>query len=1038
MLKTQGYPDFMEKKNKDSYPSDKVLGTMYRRCLSLSMEVELSTKQYFPDLINIFENICGNVVNEEELTIEVNSVLLLYKTNVRMIINRFGLSCEKELFLCDSVNWDPLVSADKGLQRESLRASWSVLKNRIIECFYSNLDKTNKFNMWNKIYIWYKVAYEHEDSLCLPWILSDIICEMITVTNDRKKSVEYFLGQNAFAFLNENVVDIHGIILRRQRAFERISTNIQQHMLVSNIESNNYEIRAFGSFALCLCEHGSDIDIFVNLSNVPSGILEEFLNDYKNKSLKEKHIHLLDRYISPALEVDSKESVFNTEVPIIRCAIEEGGEDISIDICLNKTGFHKASYIQHFFRRESGSFPLFAIVFRIFRSLGLIPSALINKSSDSAAFEPILKTTELHALILSTYERQNEDEDLSYDRPIDKTLFLQEIEKNDDSNYEQLGFKLIHFFKMIASKRDSGVWTYEWLIPNSPRQLISSSVINKVADVSSSIIHYLSYSKSISFAINGLHKTLNNKIKTSVEIMVSSLASKSIIEHTIFHIARLEYLTGAKVKIARNDSDKLNNNFDNKKHKGNLMVIGYGDMLSIRSLRDELKRLMFDCKINLIGNIRDRSSAYFMKNAACIYIPGLVGKDNMICCVDYHGPTQLKHRSGSRKVPLQINIHEELSTEKWIDYFISSVQDKIISQLYTLRSESKSPLIKSLKYTASFGIFYLNRVEAVLESMNGKIRVSDLEKAIHRDKKSRKDHSRAEYINQQNNNQEIKMIKLSSGNQPLTTKISSNSVPNSKVKKNQSISSGFYPSCINSYAFNEVDSKRIDDILTKCNFKYITTDNNHKFKVTFSVSATFSMEVLLNANLQLDKICQKPLSWIHGTVLNNNIYDNNIQSIAVSDSDNIFTSSHHVRFKLQTHEPVKSDSDMFKIAYPINETKPPIYVDEKNDVIPSKDLIEQSLKRLVHIRHTECRIVYQNEFVVVNINNSFNYSYSNGKLLEKKHFSELSLNSLHDNALIDWLQNKPNVTLEDVKKWSEEVLRSTLSISEHLRVSSNK
>ena len=112
LVKTGGYPDFMEKKGRQattSYISNKVLGELYRGCKSylFTWDMEEEEKRRIP-LDKSLE-----VEGFHECIEEARRVYEQYGVDMKQLMAQFSLATEEEVILGRAVEWHPLLKGDR-------------------------------------------------------------------------------------------------------------------------------------------------------------------------------------------------------------------------------------------------------------------------------------------------------------------------------------------------------------------------------------------------------------------------------------------------------------------------------------------------------------------------------------------------------------------------------------------------------------------------------------------------------------------------------------------------------------------------------------------------------------------------------------------------------------------------------------------------------------------------------------------------------------------------------------------------------------
>lgn len=260
---------------------------------------------------------------------------------------------------------------------------------------------------------------------------------------------------------------------------------------------------------------------------------------------------------------------------------------------------------------------------------------------------------------------------------------------------------------------------------------------------------------------------------------------------------------------------------------------------------------------------------------------------------------------------------------------------------------------------------------------------------------------------------------------------------------------------------------RLCTVLAKCGFEHQRTSTAAEYKVTFTVSASYIVDVVLDERLDLVKIHQKPLCWVHGTVLEtSHSTDRSVDSSVGESAPGNSAGAHHLRIKVESLEPVAANSDLYTVAYPPypaaasasptlsldtteltmsgrqdcgNEQRvprAPIEIALDGTPVPAAHLPADSARRINHVRCASHRDIFTiSDFGVVGaVTSGTSTQYFSGKRpQEQTAFTHLSLTTAGSSPLVEWLRG--SATIVDVKVWIEKVMHVMLDVSRELRVS---
>ncbi|RGB33663.1 RNA dependent RNA polymerase-domain-containing protein [Rhizophagus diaphanus] len=195
-LRASKFPDFMEKADRQSYESQKVLGILYR-----SINV---SEEYTPQTNLNIENFDERLYVEgyDEFLDDARKLKREYDANIRGLMNQFGIMTEIEVTSGYIVN--TITKVDKKKPRDVTKSVMEALipikrhyKKLFEQEFYNGgsniITHEVRSRMESKAYAWYYVSYhpselgddDSENMISFPWIVHDILCD-IAVRNNHK------------------------------------------------------------------------------------------------------------------------------------------------------------------------------------------------------------------------------------------------------------------------------------------------------------------------------------------------------------------------------------------------------------------------------------------------------------------------------------------------------------------------------------------------------------------------------------------------------------------------------------------------------------------------------------------------------------------------------------------------------------------------------------------------------------------------------------------------------------------------------------
>ena len=951
MVDTNGFPDFMEKPLEITYKSKKLLGSLFRRCLSLTADNL--------DLVETF------TVQPPQLTDqavkETEHLYAMYTVAMRRLMSRFGLKSEAEVVLGEAVHWHPLHSANRGQASTALKKSWDAIRSYFREEFLSGGDLREKGR------IWYQVAYSKQPRsqafLSFAWLTGNV--EFLSLVPTAPGIYSKF-GEHALKYYLSTISSRRITIMGLLETFENIKEELPVHLNVC----------LFGSVSLFLCDADSDIDIYIQPPLSWRNASTESLTP------REWQKYFLDMLI-PFLDTLSRtiRRVYDTPNPVVKCTVLSEELETNVDFSTCADGVSKSKFIISQYCTRPELLPVFTLIFEWAKCCGILRSAGIGS-------EYILCGGELHAIILKIFNMNTPcsqcHESLHYDDICSAAV-----------NSELIGSMLFCFFKECANLLDD--FEFSWPVESSPRHFIPAIKCKQLATECRRILHAIAVCSTWKEAVE--YCSLKAKTDSPMEQLLSRSLSYHLEGAIEFHSSRLSVVSGAAVNLQRKDE--------------RVLVIANGSRLQLRKLNEELRRLV---RLgHSIGHLRHRVSAYFMEGSTQLFMLGIASANAGLKFDVYKGGYQRIHAFHSRSLVEPLHVSDSQSElPPWTRFFTFNFQRKIFSQLETLRNHYQT-ISSTLWLSVHFGNFYVMNATNALSNRLGALSLGELETAISANRRSRRrlegrDGWNQKDIDRQRECTEMKKASITPAAGEVTlTKDSSNF---RQKRRNMKISSSFYP-CV---AARTPMSERMDAVaqcLLRMGFAPQPDTVEHlpvKYKVDIIASHSFVVEVRLDSNLRFISIGDKPLQWVHCTLLRGS-------HSCTSD----------IRLKITTTSEVKEGSDLFCAAFPNSISEPPISVDSDSGVVrPSANLPPNIRERVYFVRQIDRRLRFVlDDSVVASIACGVHYS---GKLLEHMEpFCDLSLDVLPV-PLRQWCSFNESDAV--VSQWISKIIGVVLSVSD--------
>mmetsp|Transcript_34966 Transcript_34966/g.46202 ORF Transcript_34966/g.46202 Transcript_34966/m.46202 type:complete len:461 (-) Transcript_34966:218-1600(-) len=445
-----------------------------------------------------------------------------------------------------------------------------------------------------------------------------------------------------------------------------------------------------------------------------------------------------------------------------------------------------------------------------------------------------------------------------------------------------------------------------------------------------------------------------------------------------------------------------------------------------------------------VGNLRNQDlSKYFMKDATCIFVDGCIDKNAKLKFRLAVGPCQPKHSLHERSQPTLLQVTGEQDSKcGYVDHLVLLMYEKILSQLQRFPVHN-SGFLESLQMSVHFGEFYAVNVSRFLEGDQGIISIKDLEAAMMVNRKNRVRAERHIWRKNQNmcsskqateeNKNKFKMKAISGGKQRGESAYCMNKV---KRRTPKSLCCAFIPTVVSLHPLPPSATKNVEQsithILNSSGFIEIDASSlNDKlgmFLISVHASKSFTLQVRLDVNFKLISISEKPLNWVHATILSG------VEKDSASDSSGILH-QHDIRVKVETLEEVPQNNELYAIVFPEGSQYPPIqYAQQSQRIIPAEKLSSAVQQQIAYVRKTTMRRSFKFQDacfgMTIHANLHSGTEYSGKDLIDARHFFNLSLD-LDTEILKRWLMTRSGIA--DFQKMVDISLRKILEISNKLK-----
>lgn len=273
--KVSVFPDFMMKSDKPSYPSDKVLGKLYRECRafkdSIAREVPLKKPHIVPYLL---------VPYFQKYQEEAKELYEEYSSQLLTLMNLYGIETEAELLSGCFLKLHSRLGREKVEIAEIVSRILAKIRGNFRSKFFKefDLDEENREadeviseEMQRKASAWYFVAYSHKQAtdaaendpdetpskqfLSFPWLVDDV---MLSIR--MRKTFEVQESQSIVASISESVFKVFED--ERHVLLQNFQDRLQKKNFISSAMPG-FSVAMFGSSATLLFRPDSDLDLCV-------------------------------------------------------------------------------------------------------------------------------------------------------------------------------------------------------------------------------------------------------------------------------------------------------------------------------------------------------------------------------------------------------------------------------------------------------------------------------------------------------------------------------------------------------------------------------------------------------------------------------------------------------------------------------------------------------------------------------------------------------------------------------------------------------
>ena len=976
LILENGYPDFMEKKDSNSYPSTKLLGEFYH----LAKSACYNTSEW-KTLINYFgehnftQKLPGNFPIKNFFKVKGYTKFMEdarmkyhdYSNAFERILLSFGIETEAEAMLALVIDCHPLLLADKANVTKSLRAGIGYLIQEFWEKFHQDISPNESIS---KASAWYLAVYNRQENnqrifYSFSWIVGKYLCQIASRFPELRYSINLHksLGQTAREYIWQSKEYIDTVVESKRSAFPKVKNSILKFMSQRYpTPSPILHVSIFGSVSMYLCEPLSDLDISIALT--PYG--EKCI--FNSKELerctpKEKQKHILKVCAIPAVQSiqNTIEDKTGSEVPIISISIDSpqkrSTEEINIDIAASSDGVAKSEYITDLYRVTGGLFfGWLWLLVHWARHVGIL------KSHNAPGNMGIILTAEFEALVLYIYDRMK-SKPKYYEGYEDLKTILNNLM---DSYFDQdLGLMLEEFFWLgakITSQEPTEI-VYEWPILNRPTHTIPKRALNEISPLLFQGWHCLVFSRDIS-------KLFESQIsQVSLRKRFSLSMSDKLRQSTNFYKTQLANKTGALIAF-----DQIGRH---------VLISGRGSASAIHKLSSEISSL--ENSTALTYKYKSVSNPYMLEGSFALIITNQSCSPRVKIRNCQHNCFKLHHYHNIKSdILLASDVSganddsesDEESGVDWKTHAIARIQTLMWQQLSRFPVNT-SRLLNNLEFKTRYGFYYILDGVDTFQSIGDSLSLEEFEQCLVKSKRFGKDfidkftESRTSPSKETNPffTGEMERLHLS-GSSSGKKFIAKKEKPKKEVIK--SISSAFCPGIQLIDDPSQLSKAQLvyKRALESCGFKTIDNLPQYTWRIDSRVTVTRDIRLDFNDEFKLISFSESPYIWVLATI--------------VGDRQ-LLKKTHDIRLRVESWKPIDRTTPFFQRIAP-NLRNPDLLTLGADGLPVPCEYLNRGLKIIKH--NTDLQF-YQCNNVVAKVSSGTEYSGENVAI--SRRYCELTL-----------------------------------------------
>ena len=735
IVSVKGYPDFMEKKFEESYPSTKNLGDLYRHCIDITFGFDKDIKEQ-PNIRDDLKFI--KIDGYKKYLEDARRVYGFYKYHVEMIMSKYQLQSEIDVILASATyGWDETVEEDKGKISLIIKDWYEDIKNECRQLFIKNvLEEEDKLR---KAYAWYYITYKQKPAkdqvtfLGFPWVVASYISEIRKKKDKVSPSrAKYDIGKSSvLCFKNKYYTTLLSDIQKKFNYVARVERAINYFTKETYQVSEGFLVQPYGSSSLFVSEPESDIDIcaYATEKLYSSRLTQkkEFSKLHKDK----QQVHFLTLVVSRVVNslASSKKDHFDARPPFIKFQSSNEDDPIKCDISMNVSGLKKTYYFHYLFSKDWVYFMIFWALVKWARATKLIRSVAEGEKGE-------IDTAEFYALIVYILELPKAPE-VDISKPV-STIKLSKLYKNilrkqEDlkEKFHKVGNLMLSFFKKLSKENKSVTieWSNTYGLHDVEDVAITAEVMGNISLQARRAFHCLSVLRDFDCLLKYFMTSQDsNRFAKNLPTAISFAIGKA----KDFHSAVLEAHTGAKVRI------------EGMEGKKNYHIIATGTRLQLDKLRKEIRLLIVSNKALVLGRLPQTTSRYFMEGSSKLFSLQDTEYDTRVNFSNSHGECEIIHKPRERKSLILQEVEKEYKKEH-IRQQYEKFRAHVIEQMSSFNAK-REDLMESLEVTTRFGCLYFIDVSSSLPSAQQTISFQELQIALEKGRCRRKEWERGEFV----------------------------------------------------------------------------------------------------------------------------------------------------------------------------------------------------------------------------------------------------------------------------------------------------